>query len=140
MFHPSVTPMNYLHIFSFFQFSAVTKLIKYNEETLPRPGSSGAQTAVSSPEPGSAGALTTLRSPGPENETQEIPQPENETTIIKDAHLIETPKCSDAGIALEDFDLIKVLGRGNFGKVFMAELRKTRRLYALKVIKKEFGE
>ena len=118
----------------------MTKLIKYNEETLPRPGSSGARTAVSSPEPRSAGAQTTLRSSVPGNETQEISKPENEATIITDAHLIESPKCSNAGIALEDFDLIKVLGRGNFGKVFMAELRKTRRLYALKVIKKEFGE
>ena len=120
-------------------------MIKYNEETLPRPGSSGAQTAVSSTQPGSGSADTThapLRPPRPGNKTkEEIPKPENETTTITDAHLIETPKSSyDAGITLEDFDLIKVLGRGNFGKVFMAELRKTRRLYALKVIKKEFGE
>ena len=101
----------------------MTKLIKYNEETLPRPGSSGARTAVSSPEPGNEAQETLPAMPG-----------------SVDAHLIETTKNPDAGIALEDFDLLKVLGRGNFGKVFMAELKKTRRLYALKVIKKEFGE
>ena len=102
----------------------MTKLIKYNEETLPRPGSSGARTAVSSPEPG--------------NEAQES-LPARPGSADADGHLIETTKNPDAGIALEDFDLLKVLGRGNFGKVFMAELKKTRRLYALKVIKKEFG-
>ena len=40
-------------------------------------------------------------------------------------------------ISINDFDLIRVIGRGSYSKVLMVELKKTRRLYAMKVIKKE---
>ncbi|XP_065163498.1 atypical protein kinase C isoform X2 [Atheta coriaria] len=38
--------------------------------------------------------------------------------------------------SLKDFELIRVIGRGSYAKVLMVELRKTRRIYAMKVIKK----
>lgn len=38
--------------------------------------------------------------------------------------------------SLDDFELIKVIGRGSYAKVLMVELKKTRRIYAMKVIKK----
>lgn len=38
---------------------------------------------------------------------------------------------------LADFDLIRVIGRGSYAKVLMVELRKTGRIYAMKIIKKE---
>lgn len=37
---------------------------------------------------------------------------------------------------LLDFELIRVIGRGSYAKVLMVELKKTRRIYAMKVIKK----
>jgi atypical protein kinase C iota type len=37
---------------------------------------------------------------------------------------------------LKDFDLIRVIGRGSYAKVLMVELKKTSRVYAMKVIKK----
>lgn len=40
-------------------------------------------------------------------------------------------------ISLADFDLIRVIGRGSYAKVLMVELKKTKRIYAMKVIKKE---
>ena len=40
-------------------------------------------------------------------------------------------------ISIDDFDLIRVIGRGSYAKVLMVELKKTKRLYAMKVIKKE---
>ena len=40
-------------------------------------------------------------------------------------------------ISIADFDLIRVIGRGSYAKVLMVELKKTKRLYAMKVIKKE---
>merc|ERR1719512_654882 len=40
-------------------------------------------------------------------------------------------------ISLVDFDLIKVIGRGSYAKVLMVELKSTKRIYAMKVIKKE---
>lgn len=38
---------------------------------------------------------------------------------------------------IEDFDLLRVIGRGSYAKVLMVELKKTNRIYAMKVIKKE---
>ncbi|CAK9295912.1 unnamed protein product [Gordionus sp. m RMFG-2023] len=38
---------------------------------------------------------------------------------------------------LSDFELMKVIGRGSYAKVFLAELKDTKKVYAMKVIKKE---
>ena len=40
-------------------------------------------------------------------------------------------------VSLNDFDMIKVIGRGSYAKVLMVELKSTKRIYAMKVIKKE---
>jgi hypothetical protein len=40
-------------------------------------------------------------------------------------------------IKYEDFKLIMMLGRGTFGKVFLAELTKQNKLYAIKAIRKD---
>jgi atypical protein kinase C iota type len=40
-------------------------------------------------------------------------------------------------MTIEDFELIRVIGRGTYAKVLMVELKKTKRIYAMKVIKKE---
>ena len=39
--------------------------------------------------------------------------------------------------SMNDFELIRVIGRGSYAKVLMVELRRTRRVYAMIVIKKE---
>uniref|UniRef100_A0A8C9X733 protein kinase C n=1 Tax=Sander lucioperca TaxID=283035 RepID=A0A8C9X733_SANLU len=45
--------------------------------------------------------------------------------------------CSrDAGLQMEDFNCISVLGRGHFGKVLLAEYKKSGKLYAIKALKK----
>lgn len=36
-----------------------------------------------------------------------------------------------------DFDLLRVIGRGSYAKVLLVRLKKTERIYAMKVVKKE---
>ena len=38
--------------------------------------------------------------------------------------------------SLNDFELIRVIGRGSYAKVLMVELKSTQRIYAMKIIKK----
>lgn len=44
---------------------------------------------------------------------------------------------SSEDITLEDFNILMVIGRGTFGKVFLAELKKTKKLFAIKSIRKD---
>eukprot|EP01102_Stenamoeba_stenopodia_P010396 TRINITY_DN3125_c0_g1_i2.p1 TRINITY_DN3125_c0_g1~~TRINITY_DN3125_c0_g1_i2.p1 ORF type:complete len:668 (+),score=153.02 TRINITY_DN3125_c0_g1_i2:344-2347(+) len=39
-------------------------------------------------------------------------------------------------VGIEDFDLLKVIGKGNFGKVMQVRKKDTSRIYAMKVLKK----
>jgi atypical protein kinase C iota type len=39
-------------------------------------------------------------------------------------------------MGLDDFELIKVIGRGSYAKVFLVEYKRTKKCYAMKVIKK----
>lgn len=52
------------------------------------------------------------------------------------------PSATDAGtgqrIGLDHFNFLAVLGKGNFGKVMLAETKRSKKLYAIKVLKKEF--
>ncbi|KAK2157935.1 hypothetical protein LSH36_181g04049 [Paralvinella palmiformis] len=41
------------------------------------------------------------------------------------------------GLGLADFELLRVIGRGSYAKVFMVSQKRTKRIYAMKVIKKE---
>ena len=43
----------------------------------------------------------------------------------------------NTGVLLDDFNILRVIGRGSYAKVLMVEQKRTKRLYAMKVIKKE---
>ncbi|KAI9821850.1 MAG: Serine/threonine kinase [Pycnora praestabilis] len=48
------------------------------------------------------------------------------------------PQGTGRRIGLDHFNFLAVLGKGNFGKVMLAETKATKQLYAIKVLKKEF--
>ncbi|KFZ14645.1 hypothetical protein V501_03144 [Pseudogymnoascus sp. VKM F-4519 (FW-2642)] len=62
--------------------------------------------------------------------------------VIATRKPIVTPSATEAGaggrIGLDHFNFLAVLGKGNFGKVMLAETKASKRLYAIKVLKKEF--
>lgn len=40
-------------------------------------------------------------------------------------------------VTMDDFNILRVIGRGSYAKVILVEQKRTKRLYAMKVIKKE---
>ncbi|KAL6421928.1 hypothetical protein ACFW04_010807 [Cataglyphis niger] len=60
-------------------------------------------------------------------EGEELPLDTNEGDTSNDMH---------RQYSLNDFELIRVIGRGSYAKVLMVELKRTKRIYAMKVIKK----
>ncbi|MEQ2241245.1 hypothetical protein ILYODFUR_023430, partial [Ilyodon furcidens] len=55
----------------------------------------------------------------------------------KEARSSRDTGTSPTSLGLADFDLMRVIGRGSYAKVLLVQLKKTERIYAMKVVKKE---
>jgi serine/threonine protein kinase len=51
--------------------------------------------------------------------------------------LVKQKTIKEKAVSYEDFKILMVLGRGAFGKVFLAELKHDKKLYAIKSIRKD---
>ena len=47
------------------------------------------------------------------------------------------PNYSSQEIGIEDFQIIKVIGRGSFGKVYLVQKKDTQGVFAMKTLKKD---
>nr|XP_020474444.1 serine/threonine-protein kinase N2-like isoform X2 [Monopterus albus] len=60
----------------------------------------------------------------------------NKSPKPKPQHSIHPPPHKEKELQMQDFNCISVLGRGHFGKVLLAEYKKSGKLYAIKALKK----
>ena len=88
----------------------------------------------------SSGSSKSGKSPSSKMKSVEVqvPKPQEKPTAADDDDVtIELPG-DMTKVALEDFDLLKVLGKGGFGKVMLVRYKRNpKEVYAMKVLKKE---
>ncbi|KAK7496787.1 hypothetical protein BaRGS_00011996 [Batillaria attramentaria] len=72
---------------------------------------------------------------GAESNGSSQPGPKNNTVAYEMGK--EASTGSESKLGIEDFQLLRVIGRGSYAKVLQVEHKRTKRIYAMKVIKKE---
>lgn len=81
------------------------------------------------------------RIPPPENavnfRTQNTPNEEVKDTRGKRSRTIFAAQENSANVTLDDFTILKVLGRGSFGKVMLVQKKDNQKLYAMKSLRKD---
>ncbi|XP_073321815.1 serine/threonine-protein kinase N2-like [Pagrus major] len=71
------------------------------------------------------------------HKTSSVPALQEDLSSINNTEGSEDQPVSALKMQMEDYKYISVLGRGHFGKVLLAEFKKTGKLYAIKALKKK---
>ena len=74
----------------------------------------------------------------PSSATPTSPQSKTAANMGPPARKATAPAGTNVRVGLDHFNFLAVLGKGNFGKVMLAETKSSKQLYAIKVLKKEF--
>lgn len=64
-------------------------------------------------------------------------QPDSEESLFQWANALRSAAADKTQLTVDSFDVISVIGRGFYGKVFLAQLKGTDEYFALKAVKKE---
>lgn len=62
---------------------------------------------------------------------------EQDTNRISTGEFMNDPNYSSLTISIDDFVIIKVIGRGSFGKVYLVRKKDDGKIYAMKTLKKD---
>jgi hypothetical protein len=64
-------------------------------------------------------------------------QDDYRSSVLTQGMFSNDPNYSSREISIEDFKIIKVIGRGSFGKVYLVRKRDDDKVYAMKTLKKD---
>ncbi len=92
------------------------------------------QQPLQQPQPQSQLQQQAVKQSYPAPAVQQASSPHQQVVERKEA----LPQGTGKRIGLDHFNFLAVLGKGNFGKVMLAETKSSKQLYAIKVLKKEF--
>ncbi|XP_067376005.1 serine/threonine-protein kinase N2-like isoform X3 [Channa argus] len=107
--------------------------------TTPLPNEAPVITLISEDQPSPTGTDQSGDTPTiiiTEHKTSSVPPVQETLSSINSTEGSDDQPVSALKMHMEDFKNISVLGRGHFGKVLLAEFKKTGKLYAIKALKK----
>jgi len=87
---------------------------------------------------GREGSLVSQRSSGADSEAPP-PPPEDDELVEEAEALAKAAQGNKASVSLADFEVLRVIGQGSFGKVFLVQKKGSDdTVFAMKVLKKDF--